>query len=346
MSRTGVEPKPRWETIPPEVQRGVEEVLGAKVRRGTRVWGGYTPTPTYRLRLADGRGAFFKAVGPASNDFARAAHRREERVYRELAHLITPWAPTFSGAFHRDAWQVILLEDLGPKSAPPWSVALARRVARSFGDFHRSTLGVSLPSWLPRPERYLLTEARLWRWAEDRQQLEALANLAGDLRADAIRWLDAAVPVLAGASRGLADVGAPFVFLHRDLRSDNLRWTGNRLRIVDWPHAGVGPAEDDAITFAQSVAAEGGPEPEQVLAWYAERMPVRSEVVDATAAALAGYFAEQAWQPDIPGLPRLRAFQRRQLVVTLAWAGRRLRLAEPSWLHGVSTSAVRLETIP
>src|SRR5438270_3352670 len=109
MSRTGVEPKPAWQTVPEPVRRLAEEVLGAPVDRGARVWGGYTPTPTFRLRLADGRGAFFKAVGPASNAFSRAAHDREERIYRELGDLIARWAPAFLGSFHHEEWKVILL---------------------------------------------------------------------------------------------------------------------------------------------------------------------------------------------------------------------------------------------
>jgi hypothetical protein len=276
VSRTGVEPKLRWATLPPEVRRAAEELLGSRVRLGARVWGGYTPTPTYRLRLADGRRAFFKAVGPADHDFARAAHAREERVYRELADVIAPWAPTFLGAFHHDAWMVILLEDLGPKSAPPWTPGLARRVARALGDFHVSTLGRSLPDFLPRPDRYLLTERRLWGWARDEAALAPVAGLAGDRSAEATRWLEMAVPVLAQVSRGLADVGGALSLVHQDVRSDNLRWRDGRLRLVDWPHVAVGVAEDDAAAFAQSVTVEGGPSPDLVMAWYAERAPVRS----------------------------------------------------------------------
>jgi thiamine kinase-like enzyme len=309
-----------------------------------RVWGGYTPTPTYRLRLADERRAFFKAVGPDSNAFARAAHAREERVYLELADLITPWAPDFFGTFQRDAWQVILLEDLGPKSAPPWAPGLARRVARSFGEFHRATLGKPLPHWLPRPEQRLPLLDRLWLWMEDPDQVRAVADLAGDFSNEAIRWLEAAAPILARASRGLVDAGPPVAFLHRDVRSDNLRWANGRLRLVDWPHVGVGPAEYDAAAFAQSVAAEDGPEAEQVMAWYAERAPVRPAVLDAAVATLAGFFAGEAWQPEIPGLPRLRPFQRRQLRVTLAWASQRLGLPDPTWLSGVSDSPIILAT--
>jgi hypothetical protein len=335
MSRTGVEAKLPWSEVPLSVRRATEEVLGATVQRAMRVWGGYTPTPTYRLRLTDSRRAFFKAISPTSNDFARAAHTREEHVYRTTSDLIAPWAPAFYGAFACDAWQVLLLEDLGPKSAPPWTRALTRYVARAYGDFHRATLGRILPSWLPRTERQTPIGEGLWEWSTDREGLPPIAVLAGRHAAVAARWLEAARPALVDASQRFFSLGPPFALLHRDTRSDNLRWMQGRLRLVDWPHIGMGPVEEDAVAFAQSVAVEGGPAPEQVITWYAERCPVRADALDAAVAALAGYFADQAWLPDIPGLPRLRSFQRRQLCITTAWAARRLGLPEPIWLEGI-----------
>jgi aminoglycoside phosphotransferase (APT) family kinase protein len=148
--------------------------------------------------------------------------------------------------------------------------------------------------------------------------------------------LEAAAPALARTAAGLGAAGPPHAFLHRDTRSDNLRWVGGRLRLVDWPHVGVGPPEEDLAAFAQSVAVEGGPEPEQVLAWYVARAPVRPAVLDAAVAAVAGFFADQAWRPELPGLPRLRGFQRRQLRVSLAWAAQRLSLPPPTWLARVA----------
>ena len=128
----------------------------------------------------------------------------------------------------------------------------------------------------------------------------------------------------------------PHALLHRDTRSDNLRWLQGRLRLVDWPYAAVGPLEEDVAGFVQSITVEGGPKPEQLVSWYAEVTPVRHDVLDAAVAALAGYFANQAWRPDPPGLPRLRTFQRRQLRVTLAWAAHRLALPPPTWLAGMA----------
>lgn len=331
MSRTGVEPKPTWKTVPASVRRAVEETLGGEVRRGMRVWGGYGPSPTYRLRLANERRAFFKAVNPDANEFMHTAHVREERVYRELGAVIGPWAPTLYGVIHCDGWDVLLLEDLGPKSAPPWSPTLARQVARSLGDFHQATLGMALPDWLPRPRRQLTPMAALWGRGMTTESLQGVVALAGEEREAAQDWFETALPTLAQASQRMAEVEPPHALLHFDVRSDNLRWVKGRLRLVDWPHVSLGPPEVDAAAFAQSVTVEGGPPPEQVMMWYAERGPLRSDVLDSAVSWLAAFFAYHAWRPDLPGLPRLRLFQRQQLTVCLAWAARRLGLPPPTW---------------
>jgi hypothetical protein len=333
MSRTGVEEKPAWRAVPRAVRRAVEDALGAPVARAARIWGGYGPTPTFRLRLADGRGAFLKGASPESSEFIRKALAREQRVYREIGHLIEPWIPRFYGAVEHDGWSALLLEDLGPKSAPPWTPALARAVTRAYADFHRATLGVALPDWLP--SNGATTESRMWSWAEDEVGREPLALLAGDRAPDARRWLTEALPALAAASRSVLELDGPTALLHRDTRSDNLRWCDRRLYIFDWPWGAAGPIEYDVVPFAQSVTVEGGPEPETVVGWYAERGEVRPEALDAATAATAGFFACEAPKPEIPGLPRLRPFQRQQVKVTLAWAARRLRLPEPDWLEVV-----------
>lgn len=335
MARAGREPKPPWRHIPPPVQSLVFQTLGAEVRRAHIAWGGYGPTPTFRLLLEDGRRAFFKAVGPDSNAFARAAFVREERVYHELGTLIGPWAPAFYGSFTSGAWSVLLLEDLGPKSAPPWTPALARRVARAFGAFHASTVGRDIAAWVPRAEAPA-GPSNPWSWVGEPQVEERARGLVKSPAAEApaLRWLEEAAPALGQAARALSAAQPPHALLHRDARSDNLRWTARGLRLVDWPHVGVGPPEEDAAGFAQSVTAEGGPPPEQIMAWYAERMPVRPRVLDAAVADIAAFFADQAWRPAIPGLPRLRTWQHQQLRITLPWAARRLQLPPPTWLDG------------
>ncbi|HEV8671581.1 MAG TPA: phosphotransferase [Candidatus Limnocylindria bacterium] len=319
--------------MPPEVKYDVARLLGSPVARAARVYGGYAPSATFRMVLADGRRAFFKGVSAASNDYMRGALPREERVYRELGHLIRPWAPAFLGSVKRLDWQVLLLEDVGRQTMPPWSPAKARRSARSFAAFHASTHGRPLPRWLSRTEHHEFAE--LWRNLSRSGELAKTAGLARRRADEAREWLDVALPELRQNAGRLAQLGPPHSLLHFDTRSDNVRLDGEQLRMFDWNFASVGPHEIDAAAFAQATEAEGGPPVDRTMGWYAEVMPLRKSYVDASVAGIAGYFADRAWRPPIPGVPRVRAFQRRQLKVSLAWAARLLGLPEPLWLAAV-----------
>lgn len=337
MSRTGAEEKPEWRRVPRPVRAGVADMLGAPVVRARRIWGGYGPSATFRISLQDGRRAFFKGVYPHPNTFMHRALAGEERVYRGIGVLLEPWAPAFFGSLRLEGWHALLLEDLGPASVPPWTTARARAAARSFGEFHRSTLGRPLPRWLPRRRMWTRFGQHWEALTQEPDGFAGTASLAAGREREARRWLTAAVPVLREASTAFTRVRAPYALLHFDTRSDNLRIHDGQLRLFDWPYACVGPAEFDAAAFAQSVPYEtAGPPAEQIMAWYGERVSVRQTVVDYSVAAIAGYFAAQAWLPQPPGLPRLRSIQRRQFCTSLAWAARRLNLPEPEWLAAIA----------
>jgi hypothetical protein len=312
----------------------VARILGSPVARAARVYGGYAPSATFRMILADGRPAFFKGVNATSNDYMRGALPREERVYRELSRFINPWAPAFLGSFKRLDWHVLLLEDVGPQTMPPWSPAKARRSARSFAKFHASTHGRPLPRWLSRTEHHEF--ASFWRSLSDSGEIAKTAALARRRADEAREWLDVALPVLRQNAESLVRLRAPHSLVHFDTRSDNTRLQADQLRMFDWNFACVGPHELDAAGFAQATEAEGGPPAGRTMDWYAEVMPTRDLYVDASVAGIAGYFADRAWRPPIPGVPRVRAFQRRQLKVTLAWAAQRFALPEPRWLVAVA----------
>jgi hypothetical protein len=69
--------------------------------------------------------------------------------------------------------------------------------------------------------------------------------------------------------------------------------------------------------------------------WYAARRSINQDALDASVASIAGYFANAAWRPGNPELPRVRAFQRAQLKVTFMWAAHRFRLPEPTWVNEI-----------
>lgn len=335
MSRQGAEPKPPWSAVPREIKDEVATILGSPVARAERVYGGYAPSATFRLRLRSGKRAFFKASYPAPKDSAvRWVMDIEERNYRRLGGLIKPWAPRFLGSVKRTGWHVLLLEDLGPRTMPPWTQAKARRATRSYARFHKSTCGEVLPRGLSRTQHRDF--GGFWSALGKSGNLRKVAALARPRRDEAEEWIDVVLPVMRELENGLAKVKPPYALLHFDTRSDNSRLQGDLLRIFDWPFASVGPAEFDFTAYAQGVTAEGGPQPERVLAWYEEVLPLRAEAIDSSLAGISGYFADRSWKPPMVGLPRIRSFQRRQLKSCLAWAARRFDLPEPRWLDAVA----------
>ena len=98
----------------------------------------------------------------------------------------------------------------------------------------------------------------------------------------------------------------------------------------------AGPAEFDAAFLIQSIAVESPLDPETILAWYREVNPLDPKIMEAAVCVAAAFFADRAWLPELPGLPRLRTFQRKQLVVTLRWALRRLGVKTPRWLTAIA----------
>lgn len=194
MSRTGIEEKIPWRAVPREVRRHVAHTVGSTVARASRVWGGYGPTPTFRLLLADGRGVFFKGVNATSNEFSRRSLAAEEKIYQQAGDLIRGWTPAYLGSFHRGDWHVLLLEDLGPKTVPPWRPVITRAIVRSFADIHRSTLGATLPISLPRQRA---PYGPPWEEIEKASDgFARIAEAAGSSAVGAYRWLHEALPVL------------------------------------------------------------------------------------------------------------------------------------------------------
>ena len=319
--------------MPRTIKDELARLLRSPVARAERAYGGYAPSATYRATLRNGRRVFLKGTYPLpAGSQVQWTLEPEERVYRECEPFIRPWAPKYFGSVRADGWHVVVLEDVGPDTMPPWTVAKTAASARSYAEFHRSTYGKVLPRWLSRTEHHQF--AGFWDALAD-GDLRRTASLAVRRAAEAEEWLDVALPVLRAQSALLLKLRPPFVLMHVDARSDNIRLQRDRLRLFDWNFAAVGPHEFEVAAFAQAVAMEGGPAPERVVAEYERILPVRSVALDASLAGIAGYFADRAWRPAQAGLPRIRQVQRRQLKATLAWAARRFDLPEPHWLTAI-----------
>ena len=331
MSRTGIEPKPPWRTIPRRVRDAVSTMAQSHVTRAMRVWGGFGPSPTFRLRFADGRRAFLKCCSPMSNPTMRAHYYRELQVYADTCLHIHHWSPVVYGHVTVDDWHLLLLEDLGPRSVPPWSPHVAKRIMRCLGEFHTACRN-DRPRWLQHPDTWF-DQAYLWSWTANRAEIEQTVRFTGRYMPQAIDWFASVGPRLAAVARGFLERSSAQQLIHGDLRSDNLRWTERRLYLFDWSLAVAGPPEFDVAMFAQSIAAESALLPRDLIGWYEESRSLDPSLLDAALCGATSFFASQAWQEEIPGLPRLRAFQRRQFLVSLLWALDRLAIAIPPWLR-------------
>jgi hypothetical protein len=328
------EEKPAWSQVPASVRAEAERRLGSRVTRATRAYGGYAASATFRLVLANGKRAFFKAGYPLpAGSPVVLPIAQETRRYAALAPLVGRWMPKQLGAFHRQRWDVLLMEDLGPATIPPWSADKARRASRSYARFHARTLGRPLPRGLSRTRHQRF--GTFWGSVGKTWELSRAATVAGRRADEAEEWLAVALPTLRKAERDLVRAKPPFVALHFDTRSDNFRLVGERLVMFDWPWACAGPAEFDVAAFAQAVAAERGPDPERVVSWYEQVLPLRERELSGSIAGIAGYFTFAAWRPPLEGLPRLRSVQRKQLRASVAWAARHFGLPEPGWLSAV-----------
>lgn len=330
MSRTGIEAKLPWKRVPKALRQQVDTALGAPVIRAARIWGGYTPTPTYRLVLANGRHAFFKGTFEVSSEVSKYALQYEERVYRDLRSTLGKWMPQWYATLHHADWHVLLLEDLGPKSVPPWTPARTRTITHAVAAFHQSTLGSQFPAWLSRPDEQL---SRLnWRQTvQESQEFRNIAALVGQEAPQALEWFHKVAPTIDRLMKHPALRKEPYAILHGDIRSDNLRFTRGQLYLFDWPAITVGRPEWDIVAFAQSVTVEGGPSSEQIMTWYGEQFPLNSSAVECALAWWLTYFADRSWRPEIPGLPRVRRFQRQQLATLTYWISRQWSFPPPEW---------------
>ena len=309
-------------------------MLGSRVVRGTRVFGGYSPSPTFRLLTETGGKAFLKAVYAGSTEFAREAFQTELRNYRGLHSLLTGWTPIFLGDFVLEGWSVMLLSDVGPKSVPPWKRSVARDVLRQLAEFHAVGADQLLPEWLPTFEHYV--DALDWeKQAAKTDGYRVVASFCSPFESDALDWWACHRSELAEISSQVKADEEGQTLLHGDFRSDNLRFVAGGLKFFDLPAMLVGHPAWEVVPFCHCVALESGMSPEELLSWYQDELPMTEKSIDAAPAFFVGFFADRGFEPEIDGLPRLRKFQRQQLGTLVQWASRRFGWGSAEWARGL-----------
>jgi hypothetical protein len=294
-----------WDDLPVPVRDAVEKILGAPVVDAVSQSGGFSPGTADRVRTADGRRAFVKAVSAAQNERSPVMHRQEAKVTAGLPAGVP--APRLLGCYDEGEWVALVLEDVpGRHPVTPW--------VRGELDAVFSTLD------------------SLARWSgAERLDIDSAAGLLGDdlagwLRIDADPppeldpWTASRMDQLCALSvRGIAALGGN-ALVHGDVRADNLliRPDGTVV-VVDWPWACRGPAWLDRLLLLVNVRLFGGHDCTALLTECAAATGADPADLVAVLVGVAGFFADITRQPPPPGLPTVRAFQRAQADAVLSW---------------------------
>ncbi|WP_433251384.1 phosphotransferase [Actinomadura nitritigenes] len=299
-----------WEAVPAALRADVEERLGGDVVEAATQPGGFSPGVAARLRLADGRRAFVKAVGPAPNPDSPAIHRAEAAIAAALPDDAP--TPAFLGSFDRDGWVVLLFEDVdGAPPAQPWDPGELARVLDAVADLSRSLTPAPLPA--PPAEERFADEFQGWRYllAAHRRGDDDLAGLDP--------WAARNLARLAAAEPGWPSAVSGTTLAHADLRADNLLLTPDRVVVVDWPWACRAAPWFDLMLFLPSVRMQGGPPCEDVFAAHPVARRADGDAVTTALVAWSGFLIGNGRRPPPPGLPTLRDFQTAQGTAALEW---------------------------
>lgn len=306
----------QWNEMPETVRAAVEDWLGSRVVNAASQSSGFSPGVAARLRTANGRRVFLKAASPNLNALAPVFHRREGLITAALP----PTAPVPRLLFTYDegpeGWIVLVFEEVeGQHPAHPWRLDELERILAAQADLAAALtpsplppgavpsasemIGVGMRGWLPLVEADRALAARLDDWS--RRNLERLVALE-----------DQAAQAVAGDT-----------LIHGDVRADNLLLSAEKVWFLDWPHACLGAPWLDVAFFAPSIAMQGGPDGEWIVAHSRTLQAADPEKVTAAVALAAGYFIHRSLQPPLPGLPTLRAFQAAQGKAARAWLRQR-----------------------
>jgi aminoglycoside phosphotransferase (APT) family kinase protein len=289
-----------WRDLPPPVRARAEQIIGGgPVVEARSQAGGFSPGTADRVRTESGRRAFVKAVTPAVNERSAVLARQEMRITSALP----PGAPVprMLGGFDDGDWVVLVLEDVdGAHPRTPWvsseidaAVTALRELAAAL---------TPAPLAVPTAGEQLADDFAGW------------SQLAAAPPPDLDPWVAGHLPQLqAAAARGLAAVATGETLTHCDIRADNLLVRGDgRVIIVDWPWGCTGPDWLDRLLLGIDVITHGG-DPSPALAGIDPR------VVTDVVAGVAGLFEHVNRLPPPPGIPTLRAFQRRTADALRPW---------------------------
>jgi hypothetical protein len=298
----------RWDGVPDTVRAAIERIAGSRVIHAANQAGGFSPGLAARLRLADGRAVFAKAIDGRWPTEARF-YRDEARIAAALPAEVP--APRLLGSFDDDAWVGMVFEYVdGHEPARPWRATELTPVLDALATLAR----VATPSPIELPDDH----PRLGGWRGI-----AAAPFGIDRLGAAFPWAADRLDRLVELEDDGLDVARGESLVHFDLFPHNVLLAGERAVIVDWPHARLGNPLVDLVMLLSTVAVSGH-EPEPFLTAHPLACDVDPHRVDALLAAYSGFCVAGAIAPTDPAFRPIAEAKHALGRDALTWLAHRL----------------------
>lgn len=303
-----------WRDLPRHVRERISSHAGAQVVAEVVATSGFSPGFAGVLELADGHQVFVKAVSPAQNPHSPELARAEIRAAAAIPSSVH--APRLLWSSDDGEWVLLGFEAVVGRSPElPWRPADLERSLAAVVELStaRPRAGHELPSMVDD----VATSFTGWQSfaALSGSERAEIAERAGGLGA----WAASRLDELVAWEQAAPAASAGDRLVHGDLRADNIILDPEHLWIVDWPHAAVGAPWLDLVCMLPSVAMQGGGAAHTLFEASPLSEGVSRDDLRAFVAGVTGFFTWGSFQPDPPGLPNLRGFQRAQAYTAIAW---------------------------
>ena len=159
------------------MRQQVEAALGAPVARAARSGVAIRLHLLFGWPWLMGDGLFSRRLTPIPISFRPKPSILEARVYQELGGLLANWVAQYYATIAHEDRHGLVLEDLGPKSVPPWTPALARRITHALAGFHRATLRRAVARVAFAPSKSVWPLKAGSAWSDESQGFQKLAAM-------------------------------------------------------------------------------------------------------------------------------------------------------------------------
>ncbi len=295
-----------WNDVPSHLRDAVAGMLGSPVVAADSQAGGFSPGSADRVLCADGRRAFVKTATAHVNPRVVPIHRSEAAVAAVLPDGVP--SPALIGVADGGDWIALAFEEIdGTPPQTPWSEPDLRATLDVLAATAQVALDASARAVILPADDAVAEIADGWS-----QILADARHPVDDANPD-VAWALAHAQEWAAEAERVRTDAAGDALLHFDARSDNVlvRADGSAV-LVDWPWARRGAPWFDALTLLVDARWH---DPDLDIDRFLDHdafAAMDAAAADRMIVAFAGFMLDRGRQPDQPGIPTLREFQRQQ----------------------------------